>query len=1110
MNTLGMLGVSVVLTLAPPSAFAEAPPANTDTCLFCSAENIVSGEGNWYCYVEFSTQPYTFQKGDRLEYDILMPSSNPILQGGVDIDLAPDRLPPAPANHASVRDLGLLDGLGLKLHGDAVLKPAADKWYHRTFDLSVLAGCTAERWTVVFEGDAKGRYAQFLDNIRITRDGKTVLAVYEDGPAPVVQVWSSSGYSKAVVVGTVSRSEATDPAKLPAILARAQAEGKALQTQQQFRMEMELARRVARKAGDVKVLAQLDQAEKLEDRTAFTEGRFEAYLDSLKQARLTAPGAQPLIRQLTGHLIAHSHFDIQWEWTWDETINQILPDTLGQAVKFMEEFPDFKFSQSSAAVYLAIERYHPALFEKIKKYVAERRWELVGGRWCEGDENMASPESHARQVLYGQRYFQSRFGKTCTVGLEPDNFGHSWQMPQVLTKAGMDAYYFTRGGKDQPLFWWEGPDGSKILTVDENAPAGEHWDSNVIEDEKVREVVACAEVTGLKDHMMLYGVGNHGGGPTRENIQDGLAMKDRDWWPTIRFSTMTDFFRRAHEQAPRASIPTVKDELNPIFDGCYTTNARIKRGNRLAESLLESTEVWASLAAVQTSSPYPREALGSLWQDVLWNQFHDTLCGSCTHAPSLYSLQLYELILARGERLRTQALDTLAKHVPLSGAGPHVLVFNPLAWPRSEVVDVELIVPPDQVPITLQDDAGPVPTQVLSIENNGGTVHVKLCFLARDVYACGGKAFRPEKTAKADELARRDLPLQVTDVPGALPASAVAPKVPEPAIRSQFVVLHEKPGPPPVPGDLVGEMTGWVVGEIDGLTRLDQPAFEQVLEAGPVRWRVRRTYRFGDSTITEDTITYAHTPQVDFDTTVEWLWIGSEKAGCAMLKVAFPTGIAAETATAEVPFADIARQADGREYVTQKWCDVSDATRGFTILNDCKHGYDAKDGTLRLTLLRSSYHPDPVPDVGTHRMRYAAAPHAGPLDKLAAAHAGWAFNKPMSVVVREPGESAKGGAPKAASPSNFSGCGVTEGTIIVTALKQAEDDNSLILRAYECTGKPTKAKIELGFPIAGVTETDLIERDLKTTERASANGNTLRVEFTPYEIRTLRLEPQPK
>ena len=1043
-----------------------------DLCLAIAAENIVEGEGNFFLYAQISDQAYTIQKGDHLEYDIYLPGGNPMLKGGVDADFKRKDLPADLDRRPWLRDHRLTDGQGLYLHGDSELEPARDHWYHRSFDLSPLAGVTLERWTVQFEGDRPGRYVQFLDNIRITRDGRPVFTVYDDGPAPEIELRQVEGYSRTVLITTAPRDDAMTGKRAAEIIDEARRVNEMRTARDEFRAELDIARTLARHLKDDKLAAQVDEVAGMEDTQAFDAGRPEPYYESLHRARHELSHAHSVMQQFTGHLVGHAHIDLQWLWTWDETVDQIIPQTFGQALKFMDEFPDFTFSQSSAALYLATEEHHPDLFRRIQERVKDGRWELVGGRWCEGDNNMISPESHVRHFLYGQRYFESKFGRICNVGWEPDTFGHAWTMPQILKKAGVDYYYFCRAGKGVPLFWWEGPDGSRVLTFEEPATGG--WYNDVVNDEKVRELARFIANTNAHDHLMVYGVGNHGGGPTREYIEAALKLRERGLLPAVKFSTAGAFFTRLAEGAKDLTIPTIRDELNPVFEGCYTTHARIKRYNRQSESLLETAEVFASMARLQGPA-YPRESFEAMWRDVLWSHHHDTLPGSFIHAAALYSHEIYEKLLERGEGILDRSCRTLARGIQFSGRGPHLVVFNPLAWERTEVVDATLTLPAGVESVVVADESGNVPTQIIERRVDGDVATVRLCFEARAVPGCGYKAFtvgRPRGGAGAGS--------EGTDPPAV-------------ANPPEFVVLQERPH----------GMSAWSVGEFTGTTAVSEPKETRVLERGPVRFRVRQRFHHDRSTIFQDTVTYAGSPRVDFETTVEWLQYGSEKDGCPMLKVTFPTGIETQSATYDIAFGDIARPNDGHENVALKWCNISSDQAGLTILNDCKHAYDVKDGVVRLTLLRSSYSPDPTPDIGTHQMRYARLQHAGPLDKAAVVRAGWEFNKPMRVLVVD------WRADAGTHPRLWAGCEAGPANVIVTALKRSEDNDDVILRAYECAGTPASATITLGFDATSAREVDLLERDMEATGSLSLEGRTLTAAFQPYEIRTFRITVPP-
>ncbi len=1097
-------------------AALAAPSLADDTCLLISAENIATGEGNFYAYVVLSREPLAIEPGDQLEYDILLPAENPLAKGGVDFDLTHENLPPAAGRRRQARaagrrahrgarvhggarpwarDAGLRDQSGASFHGDAPLDAAVDRWLHRTFDLTPLAGGLAQRWLAVFEGDRPGRYIQLLDNIRVIRAGRPVLTVYADGPPPEIELRQNEGYSREILVTTTPRTDALASDAVQSLLARARAENELRRDRERFRAELTIFRELAPVLDADGLPAALQQAAAAEDTAAFDAHDAPRYRASLAAGRRHLEPFEPLLARYTGHLVGHAHIDLQWLWNWKETTDQIIPQTFGQAVKFMQEFPDFTFSQSSAALYWATEQHHPELFREIQKYVQEGRWELVGGRWCEGDLNMISPESHVRQFLCGQRYFQQKFGRICSEGWEPDTFGHPWTLPQILRKSGIRSYYFCRAGRKLPLFWWEGPDGSRVLAFDESPL--ESWYIGSINAGRVERLAKFAAATGVRDYLIVYGVGNHGGGPTRENIEAALAMRDRPGWPTIRFSTVTEFFRRLYDQVDPAlagesaaaqRIPVVRGELNPVFEGCYTSHSRIKRYNRDSESLLEGTEVFAALAALPDGgppAPYPRAEFERLWRDLLWNHHHDTLCGSFIHSSSEESARMYEELQTRGRGLLAAGQDRLRQRVGLDGPGPHVVVYNPLAWERTEVVEIACEGLPGGTTVLVSDAQGDVPTQWLG-EDEHGTSH--LCFLARRVPGCGLKVFRiralePDESVPMGELAD------------------------PPMLWPQFELLHEKPR----------SMSAWELGEVDETIGLAD-ARAKPIESGPVRTRTRTRFTHEQCRIVQDIFSYPGTPRLDCETLIEWGFVGDAQKGSRTLKVVFPVAVQADSATFEIPFGDVSRPADGRECVALKWCDLTGkpvpnplATtpppplRGLTVLNDCKHGYSVREGTIRLTLLRSSYDPDPRPDVGTHRVRYSVLPHDGPLNKAFATRAAWEFNKPLQPVVipAEPQNS----PPGPAKPPEWSGCSVSPANVVVTALKLAEDGDEVILRAYECAGEPAQATFTLGFDARNLTETDLLERPLTATERAELAGRKLTAALRPYEIRTFRLQP---
>ena len=324
----------------------------------------------------------------------------------------------------------------------------------------------------------------------------------------------------------------------------------------------------------------------------------------------------------TIHIVGHAHMDMNWLWTYSETM-KMCNDNLRQAVAFMKEFPDYTMVQSQVSVYEFVKNVDPPLFEEVKKYVKEGRLEPVGGMWTEGDANLSSGEAIARSFLLGQRYFQDNFGKMANIGWLPDNFGHVSQMPQILKLAGCDYYYFHRCKPYVGTFWWEGSDLSKVLCYGNNTYNGDITEN--LKDELTK--------FDPKGHRILHitGVGDHGGGPTRANIEKIHELDKRAGYPSVKFTTAQDFFEKSAVEAK--DKPTHHGEMQFIFEGCYTTVSEIKSGNRDNENMLYSNEFFNTLRWLK-GDKYPAEEIRDLWITQTFNQFHDILPG--TSIPKAY------------------------------------------------------------------------------------------------------------------------------------------------------------------------------------------------------------------------------------------------------------------------------------------------------------------------------------------------------------------------------------------------------------------------------------------------------------------------------------------
>jgi len=385
------------------------------------------------------------------------------------------------------------------------------------------------------------------------------------------------------------------------------------------------------------------------------------------------------------HLVGHAHIDMNWLWTHEETV-QCCQDTFRQVLRFMEEFPEFCFSQSQASTYAMIEDFDPELFDAIRRRVKEGRWELLGGGVDEGDTNLSSGEGICRTFLLGQRYFRERFGRIARVGWLPDNFGHVAQLPQLLRLAGMDFFYGHRCQPKQGPYVWEGIDGSRVL----------NFATPTYNGEVTPDIIEAIRFYNPKRRKMIwvYGVGDHGGGPTRRDITRAIEYDRLPGFPRVQFSTAEKFFRTI---TPHTSeYPVFKGELQYAFEGCYTSIARIKEANRRVENTLYTGELFSALGSL-LGHPYPAEDLDQVWYVTSFNQFHDILCGSATHESNRESISRYDLGLAEADRIVfeslrrwAEAVDTrLPRGAEPEGAQP-VVVFNPLPIRRTDVVEAEI------------------------------------------------------------------------------------------------------------------------------------------------------------------------------------------------------------------------------------------------------------------------------------------------------------------------------------------------------------------------------------------------------------------------------------
>ncbi len=820
-----------------------------------------------------------------------------------------------------------------------------------------------------------------------------------------------------------------------------------------------------------RLTALLDRLVRGLDSAALAEGRREAWDASVaKLAQEIAPIAE-FAHRFTLYFDANAHIDAAWLWREKETV-QVCRNTFASVMNMFRARPDFTYTQSSAAYYDWIERLYPSLFDEIKQRAKDGRWEVVGGMWVEPDCNLPAGESWARHLLYGKRYFRQKLGTDVKIGWNPDSFGYNANMPLMYKAAGIDAFITQKIGWNDTtvfphrLFWWQSKDGSRVLSYFPFDYVSEIDDPYRLVD-WMRQYEAN---TGLRKMLVLFGVGDHGGGPSLEMLARIDRLQKLLVFPSIEHGTATKYLAWVRTQ-DLGKLPVWTDELYLEYhQGTFTTQAATKNWNRRNEVLLTEAETFGALATT-AGRAYAGADLEAAWRDVMFNQFHDILPGSSIREVYIDAAARHRAADETGRHELDGALEALGQGIDTSHvAGTPVVVWNPLAWKRTDAVRYALPAG-DAGPWALFDPAGhEVRTQVVVT----GRYARDLLFVAEDVPALGYALY---------DL-RRQAPASI----GQAPFTATKDALENALFRLAFdggtlQSLVDKRGGRELlagPGNelqvLEDRPDAWDAWNI-GLTGTRYPtAFRgaEVVENGPVRvvLRLTRDYLkpgtkkdyptedFPTTFITQDVVLWNGLDRIDFETGIDW-W--EEKT---MLKVAFPLAVQSPFATFDIPFGSIRRSTKNDlpaeraqiEVPAQRWADLSADDYGVSLLTHDKYGFDVKGNLLRLSLLRSPVWPDPTADRGKHAVAYALYPHKGRWSDADTTRRGWEYNQPLLARTATRHASA---TPGSAAPARASLVEVAPANVVLTGLKQAEDGTGWVLRWYEAFGRDTVADVTL-------------------------------------------------
>jgi alpha-mannosidase len=881
---------------------------------------------------------------------------------------------------------------------------------------------------------------------------------------------------------------------------------------------------VAYENGRAERQQQLEAAVKAIDFSPLDKNDQAGFDASLRQAQDKLQSLNPWLKQFTVRAVGNSHIDMAWLWPWTETV-EVVRNTFQSVLDLMREYPDFKFTMSSARTYEWMEEKYPDMFEQIKQRVKEGRWEVIGGMWVEPDLNMPDGESLVRQILVGKRYFQKNFGADIKIGWNPDSFGYNWQLPQIYKKSGIDYFVTSKllWATDYTkfpyrLFWWEAPDGSRLLTYFPHEYANDFNPEQVTKDLSLyAPLIYGTKVTDSPQMLYLYGIGDHGGGPTRTMLDRANRLRDPNTvFPKIDFSTAKAFFADLNQELPNLKVPIWKDELYFEYHrGVYTSQADTKQRIRRDEELMLDAEKYASVASL-FGRPYAQDQFELAWKNLLFDHFHDVMPGSGIAVNYLDAKRNLEDVARSANELTHGALDEILAHVNTQGDGVPVVILNSLSWPRTEVIETEVQLPGPTKQIEVVDAAGQrVESQLLALDSV--TNRANLLILAATP-AMGYKTYFVHSVAKTVDVYNGRLMQAVRASASTMENGSVRVKV-DPqtgCITSLYDLRNQTEALAPSETDTGGPKTSacgnllqafydkpqkWDAWNIDADFEkqhwdLDKADEVKLVEGGPLRAIIRVKKHFQNSTFVQDITMYAGVPRVDVKMQGDW----HEKH--ILLKVAFPLSAHSDKATFEIPYGSIERPTTRNtpaeqakfEVPAQRWADLSDTKHGFSLLNGSKYGYDVKGNVLRLSLLRSPEWPDPHADEGHHEFTYSLYPHAGTWRDAQTVRRGYELNYKLLAIRSQKHDGTL--------PAEYSFVRIESDNVVLTAVKKSEDDDSLVLRFYEWDGKEVDVKLQLPAGAQSVSETDLMERSIADL---AIHNDVVTVHTKPYEIKTIKV-----
>ena len=789
------------------------------------------------------------------------------------------------------------------------------------------------------------------------------------------------------------------------------------------------------------------------------------------------------------YLIGNAHLDPIWQWRVSEGLS-LIRSTFRSALDRMNENGNYKFTSACAGYYYWIKSVDPDMFGEIVKRVKEGRWGIVGGMWVQPDCNIPSGESFCRHFLYSQKFFKENFGQITNTGYNVDSFGHSATLPQLLKKSGIDYYVYMRPTREieninlpaENLHKWVSPDGSEVTAF--RIP-------DLYNGDLSQERLKCY-FEKTQDQMVFYGIGNHGGGPSKEHLKQAEELvKSNDFV----YAVPSEYF----EKTVGAQMPVVTGDLKHHAAGCYSANSRVKFENRRSESDLVSAEIFDTLAGIITGGDYHNAEFEKAWQRVLFNQFHDVIAGCCIKEAYTDSYNAFGYARQKALELQNLALQRISGRIKTTdylkadfsemrdrlwyreGEGSPMVVFNPHPFAVKTYVSFGAY----SVTRVVDHNGNDVPYQMVRAPYTD-CENFKKCLFEVDLPAMGYRVYYIYKKTENSSETKMVTDLRATENTLENNLVKIVFDGESGAVTSYVLKAGNREfakgalGRAIVCDDSMHDTWSHLINNLND----DIGAFGKgklsLIENGPVRATVKSVTEYGRSVLKKYYTLYKNDARLYIRVVLD---VDEEYK---LIKFSFPVNIESPKIVYSMPYGFIEKAPNCEEDVAHEWADIVDgATRaGLGLINDGRYSHCAIDNELRVTVARSCAYLDHYGrdtrdeemefiDKGEQEFNLILFPHTEDVT-AELANCGKVLNMPP-VLIQETHHDG-------VLPQEYSALCLDKKNISISALKNSENNDGIVIRFSETAGKPTTVNVEF-----------------------KAIGKNFELKFDPQEVKTVKI-----